>query len=174
MCVIKKQKKGELEILYNAQDWMYRWPPLEEDGEIRDEFEDVDWETHRAFMLRTRSSSVQKQNQTEGELSEDQKAIIPFHEAILSKRSFVASDGKLQFPELPKEAIYNFANVFSAAWTTSVKQSEAILDIKGVGIRPVFLPFFTEEEVMKWKAQGYHYVHIGQIDILVSPKFNYD
>lgn len=130
-----------------ARDWMMRWPPLHEEGDVHDEYDmEIDWETHRALMFRARSSSLQNQNQSEKELSDDQQAIIPFHEALLSAKSFVAADGNLQFPELPKEAIYNCANVFSARWTTSVKQSEAILDIKGSGIRPVFLPPKTQKK----------------------------
>ncbi|KAF3789145.1 hypothetical protein EJ110_NYTH07222 [Nymphaea thermarum] len=56
----------------------------------------------------------------------------------------------------------------------SVKQTEVSLSIQGSGIRPVFLPFFTKEDVQGWVSKGYKFVHLGQIDVLVKPHFKYE
>ena len=47
------------------------------------------------------------------------------------------------------------------------------MHVKGQGVRPIFLPFFSVSDVQKWKNKNYKFMHIGQIDIIVHPHFTY-
>nr|DBA06665.1 TPA_asm: polyprotein [Welwitschia mirabilis virus 2] len=77
------------------------------------------------------------------------------------------------FPERKKSDLYN-VDGYKERMMQHIKQSEVHLDITGEGLRPAFLPFFSKKDIDEWKKKKYHSVHLGEIDLVVHPKFNYD
>nr|DBA06664.1 TPA_asm: polyprotein [Welwitschia mirabilis virus 1] len=100
--------------------------------------------------------------------------ITPIHKMILENESwFDEETQKIRFPDTKKHDLYEL-NGFVDKYAKHIKQSEVHLNITGEGLRPVLLPFFDKEHIERWQKNGYKSVHLGQIDIIVSPRFNYN
>ncbi|KAF3781625.1 hypothetical protein EJ110_NYTH36432 [Nymphaea thermarum] len=100
--------------------------------------------------------------------------ISEIHAALIEHEVESSEENKeVSFPGIKKNDLYLVpGNLMKIQ--RSVKQTEVSLSIQGSGIRPVFLPFFTKEDVQGWVSKGYKFVHLGQIDVLVKPHFKYE
>lgn len=83
------------------------------------------------------------------------------------------SNGSSPLPVPKRTEIYDKSCLQLVESWKEMHYSECDLEISGSGLRPVALSFFTEPEVATWIKNGFHYIHLAELAIVLHPHFNY-
>ena len=75
-----------------------------------------------------------------------------FHTSLLEKEAQLTSTIEVHFPLIKNEGLYMVSSTQSRL-LHSVKQNEVSIGVQGNGVRPVFLPFFSEAEIINWRKK---------------------